>query len=90
MLSTVGVNLFNLLMWVVGPYDMFTFGMAWAVTVPVMAANRILLNMREEYYRPAMATVDGGTEFEFRVAHRPLGSKGPTVWSAESASGWHE
>ncbi|KAJ6555083.1 hypothetical protein DFH09DRAFT_1365800 [Mycena vulgaris] len=69
---TVGVNLFNLLMWAIGPYDLFTVGTAWAVTIPVMAASRILFNMRKEYRRPTINTldVDVGTEFQNWSAHK--------------------
>ncbi|KAJ7143693.1 hypothetical protein C8R44DRAFT_724727 [Mycena epipterygia] len=83
--STVGVNLFNLLIWALAPYDLFTVGTAWAVTVPVMAASRILFNMRTEYHRAA-PDEDNYPEIgtEFQVARRPQGSKGPTVWSSSS------
>ncbi|KAJ6554732.1 hypothetical protein B0H19DRAFT_1263038 [Mycena capillaripes] len=82
---TVGVNLFNLLMWALGPFDLFTVGTAWAVVVPVMAASRILFNMRKEYNSPlSTSTPEGDIGTEFQVAHRPPGSKGTTVWSATS------
>ncbi|KAJ7080589.1 hypothetical protein B0H15DRAFT_1025123, partial [Mycena belliarum] len=64
---TFGVNLFNMLVWALGPYDLFTVGTAWAVTVPVMAANRILFNMRKVYHTNAsetLGTLDIGTEFQ--------------------------
>ncbi|KAF7349478.1 hypothetical protein MSAN_01738100 [Mycena sanguinolenta] len=79
---TVGVNLFNLLMWAFGPYDLFTMGAAWGATVPVMAASRILFNMRKAYHQPVDDFVPG-SEFdtEFRVANRSQGSKEPTFWS---------
>ncbi|KAJ6555087.1 hypothetical protein DFH09DRAFT_1280488 [Mycena vulgaris] len=83
---TVGVNLFNLLMWAVGPYDLFTMGAAWAITVPVMAASHILFNMRRAYHRPiqTLATTEGDEGTEFQIAHRLAGAKGPTVWSRYS------
>ncbi|KAJ7230259.1 hypothetical protein GGX14DRAFT_582598, partial [Mycena pura] len=55
---TVGINLFNLLVWTLGPLDLFTVGTAWAVTVPVMAANRILFNMRKEFNQSTTVTMD--------------------------------
>ncbi|KAJ7805702.1 hypothetical protein B0H14DRAFT_2878582, partial [Mycena olivaceomarginata] len=81
---TVGFNLFNLLIWILGPYDLFTAGTAWAVSVPVMAASRVLLNMRKTYYRSNTDTLDGEIGTEFQVARRPQGSKGPAVWSSSS------
>ncbi|KAJ7769204.1 hypothetical protein DFH07DRAFT_292712 [Mycena maculata] len=81
---TVGVNLFNLLMWALGPYDLFTVGTAWGVTVPVMAASRILFSMRTAYHHPTSPTLDEDIGTEFQVAQRPHGSKGPTVWSGSS------
>ncbi|KAJ7895139.1 hypothetical protein B0H14DRAFT_2681387 [Mycena olivaceomarginata] len=82
---TVGFNLFNLLIWILGPYDLFTAGTAWAVSVPVMAASRVLLNMRKTYYRSNTDTLDGEIGTEFQVARRPQGSKGPAVWSSSSS-----
>ncbi|KAJ7171089.1 hypothetical protein C8R46DRAFT_1262130 [Mycena filopes] len=76
---TVGINLFNLLVWLLAPYDLFTTGTAWAVTVPVMAASRILFNMRSTYHHSeAQVTMGGEVGTEFQVARRS--SKGPTVW----------
>ncbi|KAJ7694874.1 hypothetical protein B0H17DRAFT_1199026 [Mycena rosella] len=80
---TVGANLLNVLIWALGPYDLFTVGTAWAVTVPAMAANRILFNMRTAYRRP-LAEEDADIGTEFQVARRPDGPKGPTVWSNSS------
>ncbi|KAJ7336733.1 hypothetical protein DFH08DRAFT_964696 [Mycena albidolilacea] len=82
---TVGFNLFNLLIWILGPYDLFTAGTAWAVSVPVMAASRVLLNMRKTYYCSNTDTLDGEIGTEFQVARRPQGSKGPAVWSSSSS-----
>ncbi|KAJ7062026.1 hypothetical protein C8F01DRAFT_122664 [Mycena amicta] len=85
---TVGVNLFNLVMWAAGPFDLFTMGTAWASTVPVMAASRILFNMRKAYNQPvdgvSSIMISQGTEFQ--VARRPLGSTGQTVWSQSSGT----
>jgi hypothetical protein len=84
--STVGVNLFNLLLWVVGPFDLFTLGTAWAVTVPVMAASHVLFNMRLAYHDPPSSTLNLEVDTEFQVAQRPHGASGPTVWSSSSKS----
>ncbi|KAJ7888070.1 hypothetical protein B0H14DRAFT_3856091 [Mycena olivaceomarginata] len=81
---TVGVNLFNLLLWVVGPFDLFTLGTAWAVTVPVMAASHVLFNMRSAYHDPPSSTLNLEVDTEFQVAQRPHGASGPTVWSSSS------
>ncbi|KAJ7171084.1 hypothetical protein C8R46DRAFT_1216677 [Mycena filopes] len=81
---TVGVNLFNVLVWSLAPEDLFTIGTAWGVTVPVMAAGRILFNMRVTYHH-SEATMDGELGTEFQVARRS--SKGQTVWSAPGSSG---
>ncbi|KAJ7621015.1 hypothetical protein FB45DRAFT_928121 [Roridomyces roridus] len=80
---TVGVNLLNTLVWALAPFELFTVGTAWAVTVPVMATNRLLFNMRSTYHdQPETSQLD--IETEFQVARRPHGSTGPTVWSNSS------
>ncbi|KAJ7604735.1 hypothetical protein FB45DRAFT_955398 [Roridomyces roridus] len=74
-------------MWALAPSDLFTVGIAWAVTIPVMAANRTLLNMRLSYHdRPT--TLDAVDEIgtEFQVARRPQESGEPRVWSTPSGS----
>ncbi|KAJ7318579.1 hypothetical protein DFH08DRAFT_892255 [Mycena albidolilacea] len=81
---TVGVNLFNLLLWVAGPFDLFTLGTAWAVTVPVMAASHVLFNMRSAYHDPPSSTLNLEVDTEFQVAQRPHGASGPTMWSSSS------
>ncbi|KAJ7449185.1 hypothetical protein FB451DRAFT_1375089 [Mycena latifolia] len=81
---TVGVNLFNLLIWAVAPYDLLTVGTAWAITVPVMAASRVLFNMRKAYHEPTTEIeLEVGTEFQVATPP-PKGSNGPTVWSGSS------
>ncbi|KAF7369133.1 hypothetical protein MVEN_00240500 [Mycena venus] len=79
----VGINLFNLLVWDLAPYDLFVMGSAWAVPVPVMAASRILFNLRKTYHQP-ITTIGTDIGSEFQVAHRPNGSSGPTVWSTST------
>ncbi|KAJ7449176.1 hypothetical protein FB451DRAFT_1531431 [Mycena latifolia] len=81
---TVGVNLLNVLLWAVGPFDLFTVGTAWAITVPAMAASRILFNMRKVYnYRPTTA-FDANIGTELKAARRPGVSNGTMVWSSSS------
>ncbi|KAJ7143687.1 hypothetical protein C8R44DRAFT_864729 [Mycena epipterygia] len=80
---TVGVNLFNVLMWALGPYDLFTVGTAWP------SDGGILFNMRKEYRRPTVGRLDvsgSAISTQFQVARRQEGSKGPTVWSSSSES----
>ncbi|KAF7328103.1 hypothetical protein MSAN_02490100 [Mycena sanguinolenta] len=68
------VNLLNVLVWALGPYDLFTFGTAWAITVPALAATHVLINMREVFNRPFDTTVNEDTiGTEFRVARRRVG-----------------
>ncbi|KAJ7490133.1 hypothetical protein B0H11DRAFT_2009591 [Mycena galericulata] len=80
-LCTVGINLFNVLIWALGPYDLFTVGTAWAVTVPSMAASRILFNMRKSFHRPSVTTLGEDIGTEFQVARRVQGTNGRIVWS---------
>ncbi|KAJ7824463.1 hypothetical protein B0H14DRAFT_2597241 [Mycena olivaceomarginata] len=61
------VNLLNTLVWALSPYDLFTLGTAWGITVPALAATHVLINMREIYNHPfdTKATEDTmGIEFQ--------------------------
>ncbi|KAJ7729796.1 hypothetical protein B0H16DRAFT_225000 [Mycena metata] len=80
---TFGVNLFNVLVWLLAPYDLFTVGTSWAATVPVMAASRILFNMRLEYHDHSPGVTKDGDSIgtEFQVA-RPF--EGSTMGSVSS------
>ncbi|KAJ7178745.1 hypothetical protein C8R43DRAFT_1230202 [Mycena crocata] len=51
-LCAVGANLLNLLIWFLAPFDLFTVGTAWGISATVMAASRILFNMRKAYHEP--------------------------------------
>lgn len=79
------VNLINVLIWALGPYDLFNLGTAWGITVPGLAATHVLLNMREVYNQPFNDTKVTDETIQFQVARRPTGSNGPTTWSDLSA-----
>ncbi|KAJ7315431.1 hypothetical protein DFH08DRAFT_715574, partial [Mycena albidolilacea] len=79
------VNLINVLIWALGPYDLFNLGTAWGVTVPGLAATHVLLNMREVSNQPFNDTKVTDETIRFQVARRPTGSNGPTTWSDLSA-----
>ncbi|KAJ7604736.1 hypothetical protein FB45DRAFT_955400 [Roridomyces roridus] len=84
---TFGVNLLNTLVWVLGPFELFTVGTAWAVTVPVMAANRLLFNMRSAYHEEPKTSELNVESIEFQTARRQGGtSSGLTGWSNSSGN----
>ncbi|KAJ7848484.1 hypothetical protein B0H14DRAFT_2767863 [Mycena olivaceomarginata] len=75
------VNLLNVLIWALGPYDLFNLGTAWGITVPALAATHVLINMREVYNQPFNDTKVTEETIQFQAARRPTGSNGPTTWS---------
>jgi len=72
------VNLLNVLIWALGPYELFTLGTAWGITVPGLAATHVLINMREAFNQSSSDTKVTEDSIHFQVARRPTRSNG---WS---------
>ncbi|KAF8187401.1 hypothetical protein K438DRAFT_1835071 [Mycena galopus ATCC 62051] len=86
-----GANLLNVLVWALGPWNLLSHGLAWGVTVPLLAAvpalaaTHVLINMREIFHRPFDATVTAsGTELRF--AARTVGSNGQHTCSGSNSA----
>ncbi|KAJ7848478.1 hypothetical protein B0H14DRAFT_2767834 [Mycena olivaceomarginata] len=77
--------LLNVLIWALGPYDLFTLSTGWEITVPALAATRVLINMREVYNNPLSDTKVAEETIQLQVARRPTGLNGPTTWVDPSA-----
>ncbi|KAJ7315426.1 hypothetical protein DFH08DRAFT_972123 [Mycena albidolilacea] len=72
--------LLNVLIWALGPYDLFTLSTGWEISVPALAATRVLINMREVYNNPLSDTKVAEETIQLQVARRPTGFDGPTTW----------
>jgi hypothetical protein len=85
--SGFAVNLLNTLVWALSPYNLFTLGTAWGITVPALAGTHVLINMREIYNHPfdTKATEDT-VGIEFQAARRQMDSNDIT-WSGSSRAG---
>jgi hypothetical protein len=83
--SGFSMYLLNVLIWALGPYDLFTLSTGWEITVPALAATRVLINMREVYNNPLSDTKVAEETIQLQVARRPTGLNGPTTWVDLSA-----
>ncbi|KAJ7621012.1 hypothetical protein FB45DRAFT_1032281 [Roridomyces roridus] len=83
---TFVANLLNTLVWAVAPLELFTMGTAWAATVPIMAANRVLFSMRSAYHDQPNISELNVESIKFQTARRRGGtSSGLNGWSNSTA-----
>lgn len=60
-LSIFAVLLINCLFWILSPQNFFEVAVSWALAVPCAMGSRLLLNIRERYFRDEAAVSTSGS-----------------------------